>query len=47
MAHVLIVGGGFGGIVAAEELAKKLGPEHQITLVSRNSDFLFYPAACA
>ena len=44
MAHVLILGGGFGGVVAAEELAKKLGSEHQITLVSRNRDFLFYPA---
>jgi sulfide:quinone oxidoreductase len=44
MARILIVGGGFGGVIAAESLAKKLGREHQITLVSRTSRFLFYPA---
>ncbi len=44
MANVLILGGGFGGIVAAERLAKTLGPEHQITLVSRSDRFVFYPA---
>src|SRR5437868_5117150 len=44
MANVLILGGGFGGVVAAEALAKALGPEHQLTLVSRKSRFVFYPA---
>lgn len=44
MAKVLIVGGGFGGVVAAESLAKKLGRDHEITLVSRSREFLFYPA---
>jgi len=44
MANVLILGGGFGGVVAAEALAKTLAPEHQITLVSRKSRFTFYPA---
>lgn len=44
MARVLIVGGGFGGAVAAESLAQQLGDEHQITLVSRGSQFVFYPA---
>lgn len=44
MAKILIVGGGFGGVVAAESLAKGLGNEHQITLVSRSRKFLFYPA---
>ena len=44
MARVLIVGGGFGGVVAAESLAKKLGSDHEITLVSRSRKFLFYPA---
>jgi sulfide:quinone oxidoreductase len=38
------VGGGFGGVVAAESLAKKLGVEHEITVVSRSPKFLFYPA---
>ena len=44
MANVLILGGGFGGVVAAERLAKTLAPEHQITLVSNSSRFVFYPA---
>jgi sulfide:quinone oxidoreductase len=44
MAKVLIVGGGFGGVVAAERLAEQLGDEHQITLVSRSRQFVFYPA---
>jgi sulfide:quinone oxidoreductase len=44
MAKVLILGGGFGGVVAAERLARLLSDEHQITLVSRNRNFVFYPA---
>ena len=44
MANVLILGGGFGGVVAAERLAKTLGPGHQLTLVSRGPRFTFYPA---
>ena len=44
MAKILVLGGGFGGVVAAERLAQQLGDEHQITLVSRNRQFVFYPA---
>jgi NADH dehydrogenase FAD-containing subunit len=44
MARVLILGGGFGGVVAAEHLAEQLSAEHQITLVSRSRHFVFYPA---
>jgi sulfide:quinone oxidoreductase len=44
VARVLILGGGFGGVVAAERLAKDLGDQHEITLVSRNRQFVFYPA---
>ena len=44
MAKILIIGGGFGGIVVAESLATKLGNDHQITLVSRSRKFLFYPS---
>lgn len=44
MAKILVVGGGFGGVVAAESLAKRLGSDHQITLVSRSRKFLFYAA---
>jgi sulfide:quinone oxidoreductase len=44
MARVLILGGGFGGVIVAEKLAAALPPgEHQITLVSYNSKFIFYP----
>src|SRR5690349_1318149 len=44
MANVLILGGGFSGVVATEHLAEQLGDEHQITLVSRSRQFIFYPA---
>ena len=44
MAKILILGGGFGGVVAAERLADQLGDQHQITLVSRSRHFVFYPA---
>jgi sulfide:quinone oxidoreductase len=44
MANILILGGGFGGIVAAERLGESLGKDHQITLVSPNRNFIFYPA---
>ena len=44
MAKVLILGGGFGGVVAAERLAHLLSDDHQITVVSRSRNFVFYPA---
>src|ERR1041385_4817486 len=44
MARVVILGGGFGGVVAAERLAAQLSDENQITLVSRRRNFVFYPA---
>jgi sulfide:quinone oxidoreductase len=44
MAKVVILGGGFAGVVAAERLAAQLSAEHQITLVSRSRQFVFYPA---
>ena len=43
MANVLILGGGFGGLVAAERLAEGLGASHQITLLSPSRKFTFYP----
>ena len=43
MANILILGAGFGGLVAAESLSKEIGDEHQITLISRSREFVFYP----
>lgn len=43
MAKILILGGGFGGVVAAERLAEQVGDDHQLTLVSRSRNFVFYP----
>jgi sulfide:quinone oxidoreductase len=44
MANVLVLGGGFAGVVAAESLAQRLRPEHRITLVSRHREFTFFPS---
>ena len=44
MAKILILGGGFAAISAAETLAPAIGGAHEITLVSKSSDLTFYPA---
>jgi NADPH-dependent 2,4-dienoyl-CoA reductase/sulfur reductase-like enzyme len=44
MANILIIGGGFGGLVTAEKLAASIDPSHQITLLAPNQKFTFYPA---
>ena len=44
MANILIIGGGFGGLVTAERLADMIDRRHQITLVARDHKFTFYPA---
>lgn len=44
MANILILGGGFGGLVVAERLSALLDRSHQITLVAPNQRFTFYPA---
>ncbi|NOT60203.1 MAG: FAD-dependent oxidoreductase [Acidobacteria bacterium] len=43
MARIVILGGGFAGVVAAESLAQKLDKEHEITLIARQREFTFYP----
>ncbi len=43
MANILILGGGFGGLMTAERLAATLDPSHQVTLVSPKQKFTFYP----
>ncbi len=37
---ILILGGGFGGITAALEARRALGPEHTVTLVDRQPTFM-------
>jgi len=45
MANILIIGGGFGGLITAERLAATTDrSKHQITLVAPNKNFTFYPA---
>ncbi len=44
MAKVLILGGGFAAVAAAEEVRKQLPVEHDVTIVSANGQFTFYPA---
>src|SRR5574337_329709 len=44
MTRILILGGGVGGLVAANELRKALPREHRITLVDREEAHLFSPS---
>jgi sulfide:quinone oxidoreductase len=44
MAKILILGGGFAGLIAAKRLALSLDPSHEVTLVSPGRKFTFYPA---
>jgi sulfide:quinone oxidoreductase len=44
MANIIIIGGGFSGLVAAEYFAQRLGRHHHVTLISRDDRFTFYPA---
>ncbi|MBW3560881.1 MAG: FAD-dependent oxidoreductase [Actinobacteria bacterium] len=39
MTHVVILGGGFGGLAAAHELRQRLGDDDRITLVDRQDRF--------
>lgn len=41
---VLILGGGVGGLVAANELRRRLGREHRIVVVERNREHAFAPS---
>src|SRR3990172_11875583 len=41
---VLILGGGVGGLVAANELRRRLGREHRIVMVDRAAKHAFAPS---
>lgn len=42
--RVVILGGGSGGIVAANELRKRLDLKHRVILIDREENHLFYPS---
>jgi len=44
MAQIVVLGGGFGGVVAATELRNKLGREHKVILIDKKQDHLFTPS---
>lgn len=44
MTKILILGGGFGAIAAAEEIARSIDETHEVTLASATRDFTFFPA---
>lgn len=44
MKKIIILGGGFAGLIAAEQFANELGTGIQITLVASNPNFTFYPS---
>src|SRR3989338_11061078 len=44
MKQILILGGGIGGLVAANKLRKKLGKEHKITLIDKNDKHIYAPS---
>ncbi|MGE5217086.1 MAG: NAD(P)/FAD-dependent oxidoreductase [Chloroflexota bacterium] len=41
---IVILGGGSGGVVAATNLGRKLGDQHDVILVDKRADHLFMPA---
>jgi len=41
---VVILGGGVGGMIAANELRRRLPPEHRVVLIERNAEHAFAPS---
>ena len=44
MAHIVVVGGGTGGMPAVYELRDELGDDHEITLINEKDYFQFTPS---
>lgn len=42
--RILILGGGTGGLVTANKLRKAVSSEHEIILIDRNQNHVFYPS---
>lgn len=41
---ILILGGGTGGVITANELRRKLGNNHRIVIIDKNEDYVFEPS---
>ncbi len=41
---ILILGGGVGGIVTANALRQRLGPEHRVVVVDKRAEYVFTPS---
>ena len=41
---IVILGGGVGGLVTANELRERLGKEHRVILVDREGRHIFWPS---
>ena len=42
--RIVVLGGGSGGLVAATQLGRRLGRDHEITLVDRSPYHVYMPA---
>lgn len=42
--RIVVLGGGSGGIVAATKLGRRLGREHDVTLIDRRADHVYMPS---
>jgi sulfide:quinone oxidoreductase len=43
-ARIVIIGGSFGGVNAAYALRRQLGDQAEVTLISRDAEFTFFPS---
>ncbi len=41
---IVVLGGGVGGLVTANELRKRLGREHRVVLIDREGRHVFWPS---
>ncbi|AJY45651.1 NAD(P)/FAD-dependent oxidoreductase [Martelella endophytica] len=44
MAHIVVMGAGLGGTIAAYELRERLGREHKVSVVNKGSVYSFVPS---
>jgi sulfide:quinone oxidoreductase len=44
MSKVVVIGGSFAGLTGALEARRKLGPEHEVTLIAKTDDFVYIPS---